>query len=183
LSRYTKKQPIEETFGMNLYIVRHGIAIDREDPKCPSDPERYLTEEGLKKTREVARGFAILAEVPKLFLSSPYVRALQTAEIFAEALKFSKSKIEKSEFLLPGSEPAAFFRELSHRKSVQSVVCFGHAPHLDELIAFALGSKRDLTELKKAGAASLELSRVHPPAGTLMWLMPPKALRNLSKGK
>jgi phosphohistidine phosphatase len=168
---------------MRIYIVRHGIAIDREDPKCPSDPERYLTEEGLKKTREVACGFAILAEPPKTFLSSPYVRAFQTAEIFAEALKFSKSKIEKSESLLPGSEPAAFFRELSHKKSAENVICFGHAPQLDELIAFALGSKRDLTELKKAGAACIELTRVHPPSGTLAWLMPPKALRKLSTGK
>jgi phosphohistidine phosphatase len=171
---------------MYLYIVRHGIAIDREDPKCPSDPERFLTVEGLSKTREVARGFASLADAPKAFVSSPYVRAMQTAEIFAEALKHPKAKIAKSEHLLPGGEPAAFFRELSressHKKS-ESVICFGHAPQLDELIAFALGSKRDLTALKKAGAACIELTRVHPPAGTLAWLMPPKALRKLAKGK
>jgi phosphohistidine phosphatase len=172
---------------MHLYIVRHGIAIDREDPKCPSDPERFLTADGLKKTREVAEGFAALSDPPKLFLSSPYVRALQTAEIFAEALKHSKSKIEKSEHLLPGAEPAAFFRELarelSRRKSADSAVCFGHAPQLDELIAFALGSKRDVTALKKAGAACIELTRVYPPVGTLIWVMPPRALRKLRKGK
>jgi phosphohistidine phosphatase len=172
---------------MQLYIVRHGIAIDREDPKCPSDPERFLTLEGLKKTREVAQGFAALGDAPKLYVSSPYIRALQTAEIFAEVLKYSKSKIEKSEHLLPGADPAAFFRELlrelSRKKSADSVICFGHAPQLDELIAFALGSKRDLTALKKAGAGCVELTRVHPPAGTLAWLMTPKALRKLSKGK
>jgi len=168
---------------MLLFVVRHGIAIDREDPKCPSDPERFLTPEGLKKTREAAKGFAAIEDSPKLFLSSPYVRALQTAEIFAGELHSSKSKIEKSESLLPGAEPAAFFRELSHRKSLESVICFGHAPQLDELIAYALGSKRDLTELKKAGAACVDLTRLHPPAGTLVWLMPPKALRKLAKGK
>ena len=43
---------------MQLYIVRHGIAIDRDDPKCPADPERYLTEEGKEKTKQVARGVA-----------------------------------------------------------------------------------------------------------------------------
>ena len=63
---------------MQLYIVRHGIAIDREDPKCPAEAERYLTEEGIKKTREVARGVASLVEKPDLFLTSPYVRAAQT---------------------------------------------------------------------------------------------------------
>ncbi len=45
---------------MQLYIVRHGIAIDREDPKCPPDPERYLTEEGVEKTKQVAKGVAAL---------------------------------------------------------------------------------------------------------------------------
>ncbi len=172
---------------MQLYIVRHGIAIDREDPKCPSDPERFLTPEGLKKTREVAKGFATLGDAPNLFVSSPYVRALQTAEIFADVLEYAKAKIEKSEHLLPGAEPAALFRELSRelsrRKSVDSVICFGHAPQLDELIAFALGSKRDLTALKKAGAACVKLTRVHPGAGTLVWLMAPKALRKLSEEK
>jgi len=69
---------------MQLYIVRHGIAIDREDPKSPSDPERFLTAEGLKKTRDVARGFASLKISPDVFLSSPYVRAMQTAEIFQD---------------------------------------------------------------------------------------------------
>ncbi len=166
---------------MRLWIVRHGIAIDREDPKCPSDPERFLTPEGLKKTREVAKGFAALEDSPHLFLSSPYVRAMQTAELFADVCRISKSKIERTEHLLPGAEPAAFFRELAHRRGAESVIVFGHAPNLDELIAYALGSKKDLTALKKAGAACIELARLHPPSGTLVWLMTPKALRQLAK--
>jgi phosphohistidine phosphatase len=168
---------------MLLYIVRHGIAIDREDPKRPSDPERYLTPEGIKRTREVAKSIALLIEAPKLFISSPYVRALQTAEIFADAFDTSKSKIEISELLLPGAEPAAFFRELSRKKSIESVICFGHAPQLDELLSFALGAKKDLTELKKAGVACIELSRVQPPAGKLVWLITPRLARKLSKAK
>lgn len=167
---------------MQLYIVRHGLAIDREDPKSPSDPERYLTPEGLKKTREVARGFASLKIAPNVFLSSPYVRALQTAEIFAETMKFSKSKIKQTDLLLPGAEPAAFFRELLRTsRSEESAICFGHAPHLDELIAFALGAEKDLTQLKKAGAACLELTRISPPAGSLAWLSTPKILRKRGK--
>ena len=45
---------------MELYVVRHGIAIDREDPKSPPDPERYLTEEGLEKTMDVDNAIAAL---------------------------------------------------------------------------------------------------------------------------
>src|SRR5260370_21078836 len=117
-----------ESGKMVLYIVRHGIAIDREDPKCPSDPERYLTPDGIKRTREVAKSIAAVVDAPKVFISSPYVRAVQTAEIFAEALDFSKAKIEKSELLLPGAEPSAFLRELSRKKDWASALCFGHAP-------------------------------------------------------
>ena len=168
---------------MLLYIVRHGIAIDREDPKSPSDPERYLTPDGLKRAREVAKGVASLIDTPKLFISSPYVRALQTAEIFADAFEVSKSKIEKTEALLPGAEPSAFLRELSRRKSIDSAMCFGHAPHLDELVSAALGAKKGLTELKKSGVACIELSRVQPAAGKLQWLIVPRMVRKLSKGK
>jgi phosphohistidine phosphatase len=168
---------------MLLYIVRHGIAIDREDPKCPSDPERYLTPEGIKRTREVAKGIASLIEVPKLLISSPYVRAMQTAEIFADALDSAKSKIEKTDHLLPGAEPSAFFRELSRKKTVDGVMCFGHAPQLDELISAALGAKKNLTELKKAGVACIELAHVQPPDGKLVWLITPRVVRKLSKGK
>jgi len=165
---------------MQLFLVRHGIAIDREDPKCPAEAERFLTEEGIRKTGEVARGVKSIAEKPDVFLSSPYVRALQTADLFASAFKFPKQKIRKTNLLLPGSDVLALFRELAREKNVESVFCFGHAPHLDEVLAAVLGSKHDATSLKKAGVACLELRRVAPPLGTLVWLATPKLLRKNS---
>src|SRR5260370_7750973 len=90
---------------MQLYIVRHGIAIDREDPKCPPDPERYLTEEGVEKTTQVAKGMAALRVTADLFLTSPYVRPAQTAEIFSRALEYAKKTILPTDFLLPSTEP------------------------------------------------------------------------------
>ena len=164
---------------MELYLVRHGIAIEREDPKCPAEAERYLTEEGIKKTREVAKGVASLVDKPDLFLSSPYVRAMQTAELFATALKYPKAKIRKTNLLLPGSDVSALFRELAKEKDAGAIFCFGHAPHLDEAIAAVLGSKGDATSLKKAGVACLELRRVSPPSGTLVWLGTPKMLKRI----
>jgi phosphohistidine phosphatase len=166
---------------MQLYVVRHGIAIDREDPKCPPDPERYLTEEGVEKTREVAKGVAALGAAPDLFLSSPYVRAMQTAEIFAGIFEHSKQRIRRTDLLLPGGEPSLFFRELARDKQSSTVFCFGHAPQLDDLIATALGSKYHLASLKKAGVALLELRRVSPPSGQLVWLATPKLLRRAGK--
>ena len=166
---------------MQLYIVRHGIAIDREEPKCPPDPERYLTEEGIEKTKQVAKGIAALGATADLLISSPYVRATQTAEIFASALEYAKQKISKSEALLPGAEPGAFFRELVKQEDASSVFCFGHAPHVDELLATAVGVKHPITEMKKAGVALVELKRVSPPSGQLIWLITPKLLRKSGK--
>lgn len=166
---------------MDLYIVRHGIAIDREDPKCPADPERYLTEEGVEKTQQVAKGVAALGVKGDLFLSSPYVRAMQTAEIFANALDYAKQKIRRTDLLLPGAEPSLLFRELAKDKQASSVFLFGHAPQLDDVIATALGSKRHVTSLKKAGVALIELKRIAPPIGTLVWLSTPKLLRRSGK--
>lgn len=166
---------------MQLYIVRHGIAIDREDPQCPPDPDRYLTEEGVEKTKGVARGLAALGATGDLFLTSPYVRAVQTAEIVASTLGYEKQKIRRTDSLLPGTEPSLLFRELAKDKQTSAVLVFGHAPHLDDLIATAVGAKKHVTELKKAGVALIELKRISPPIGMLVWLATPKLLRRAGK--
>jgi phosphohistidine phosphatase len=162
---------------MDLYIVRHGIAIDREDPKSPPDPERYLTEDGIEKTKQAAKGVVALGINADALISSPYVRAIQTAEIFASALGYAKQKIRHSNLLLPGADPALFFRELAKDKHSSSVFVFGHAPHLDEFIAAALTTKHNITCLKKSGVAALTLKRISPPSAQLLWLATPKILR------
>jgi len=166
---------------MQLYIVRHGIAVDREDPKRPPDPERYLTEEGVEKTKQVAAGVAAMGVTADLIFTSPYVRAAQTAEIFAAALEYAKPKIRRTDLLLPGAEPSLLFRDLAKERQASSVFLFGHAPQLDDIIATALGSKRHLTALKKAGVALVELKRVSPPMAALVWLATPKLLRKAGK--
>jgi phosphohistidine phosphatase len=166
---------------MQLYIVRHGIAVDREDPKCPPDPDRYLTEEGVEKTKQVAAGVAAMGVTADLIFTSPYVRAAQTAEIFAAALEYPKPKIRRTDLLLPGAEPSLLFRDLAKERQASSVFLFGHAPQLDDIIATALGSKRHLTALKKAGVALVELKRVSPPMAALVWLATPKLLRKAGK--
>lgn len=162
---------------MDLYIVRHGIAIDREDPKSPPEAERFLTEEGIERTRQVAKGIAALGVHADLLISSPYVRAKQTAVLFAKALEYSEQKIRQTDNLLPGAEAGALLRELAREKNVSVVFCFGHAPHVDELLAASIGATRQVTSMKKAGVAFVELKRVSPPNGQLVWLLTPKLVR------
>lgn len=166
---------------MELFIVRHGIAVDREDPKCPADPDRFLTDEGIEKTEQAAKGVAEVGAVPDLMLTSPYLRAAQTAELFAVHLEYSKQKIQKSDLLLPGAEPLQLFRELAKNKDLSVVFIFGHAPHLDDVIATAVGTKHHITSLKKAGVALVQLRRLLPPSGELVWLATPKLLRKAGK--
>ncbi len=106
---------------------------------------------------------------------------MQTAEIFANALKYSKQKIRRTDLLLPGAESSALFRELAKDKQSSSVFLFGHAPHLDELIAAAFASKHLITALKKAGVAALKLKRVSPPSAEFLWLATPRLLRRAAK--
>lgn len=165
---------------MILYLMRHGVAVDREDPECPPDPKRYLTPKGVKKTREVALGLRALKISPEAYLSSPYVRAVQTAEIVADALGYPRARIRHTEALLPPARPAELLKLLAREKS-ESVICFGHAPNLDEVIAALTGNRAPITALKKAGVACLEFDSPTEGQVVLQWIYPPKVLRLLAE--
>lgn len=164
---------------MILYLVRHGIAIDPTDPKSPAEPERYLTAEGVKKTRMAALGLCALGAKPNILITSPYVRAAQTAEIFAEALGFSPESIRSTETLRPAGDPADFVKEIS-RLRAKEVMCFGHAPQLDHVIAQLAGAQGVFTALKKGGIACFDQVAAHG-RWELLWILTPKILRQLAK--
>jgi phosphohistidine phosphatase len=162
---------------MILYLVRHGIAVDRTDPKSPPEAERPLTAKGVQKTRSAALGLKELGAKPDALLTSPYVRAAQTAEIFAEALGCPPQKIRASEALKPADNPADIIREISQLKA-KEVICFGHAPHLDQMIAQLSGARGVFTGLKKAGVACFEQA-ARNGRWELIWIVTPKMLRQL----
>jgi phosphohistidine phosphatase len=161
---------------MRLYLVRHGIAVDRDDPDCPPDTERPLTPKGVKKSHDAAMGLLALGIKPDAVLTSPWLRAVQTAEIFCEVIGFPSNKIIRTDSLKGTSTPTELLRELAKMKS-KEVMCFGHEPHLHLVIGQVLHTGARITELKKAGAACLDLERLSPPQGQLIALYPAKALR------
>jgi len=165
--------------SMLVYLIRHGIAMDREDPDCPPDAERMLTKKGIEKARLVIEGLAQLGAKPDEVLSSPLVRAIETAEIAAKVLHYPKDKIRRTDALLPEADPSALIRELARLK-VEQVLCAGHAPHMDEFIALATGSRRSFTALKKAGVAVIEFESVAPGAGLLAALFSPRVFKRLN---
>ena len=165
---------------MTLYLVRHGIAVDREDPNCPPDTERPLTPKGMKKSHAAALGLLALKVKPDAVLTSPWLRAVQTAEIFCEAIGYSSKKIIRTDALKGTSAPSDLMRELQSMKA-KVVLCFGHEPHLHLVIGHVLHTSAKITELKKAGLALLELERLSPPQGRLLALYPASTLRLLAK--
>jgi phosphohistidine phosphatase len=166
------------SFEMRLYLMRHGIAIDREDPDCPEEAQRYLTPKGVQRTRSAAYGLAELGVRPTGLLTSPLIRAVQTAEIVCEALDIDPKDLRVTDALKPSADPARLLEELQHLPE-QEVMCFGHAPHLDAFIARIVGAISPFTEMKKAGVACLEMETLLPPQGVLAWLLTSKALRHL----
>jgi phosphohistidine phosphatase len=164
---------------MILYLVRHGIAVDRADPKSPPEAERPLTATGVQKTRSAALGLRALGVKPDVLITSPYVRAAQTAEIFAEALGFSLEKIRVSDALKPSANPAEILKEIAHLRAKEAA-CFGHAPHLDLMISQLAGARGAFTELKKAGVACFEQVSPHG-RWELRWILTPKFLRKLGE--
>lgn len=163
---------------MRLYLMRHGVAVDREDPDCPADPERYLTPKGIERTRAAAEGLIELNVKPNALLSSPYVRAVQTGEIICEALDIDPGTLHATDALKPEAKPLRLAEELSKLKAAE-VICFGHAPHMDDFIAYAVRAGAPFTSLRKAGVACLEIESFSPPSATLVWLLTAKALRKL----
>jgi phosphohistidine phosphatase len=167
---------------MLLYLMRHGIAQDREDPESPPDPDRQLTRQGVQRTRDAARGLRSLGVEPGAVLTSPYLRALATAQIVARELGFPEEDVVQTEALLPDTAPAVLFEELG-RRGLGEVLVVGHAPGIDELCAHALGGGRaPFTELRKAGVACIELADPAEPRGKLLWLLEPRMLRGLRRG-
>jgi len=165
---------------MHLYLIRHGIAVDREDPNCPPDTERPLTPKGMKRSHAAALGLRALDVKPNAVLTSPWLRAVQTAEIFCETIGYPARKIMRTDALKGTSAPSDLLRELQSMKA-RIVLCFGHEPHLHLVIGHVLHTSAKITELKKAGLALLELERISPPQGRVIALYPASTLRLLAK--
>ncbi len=166
---------------MELYILRHGIAEEAATAPGQRDSTRRLTKEGAKKIRQVAMGMKAANLQLDLILTSPYVRARQTAEIVAGILKVPKA-VAVSATLTPDGEPAKIIKELNARCGKHnSVLLAGHEPCLSRLISFLLAGDAFLViNLKKGGLCKLTVGRLKPgPCAMLEWLLTPGQARSI----
>jgi len=162
---------------MNIYIIRHAIAVDRGTPEYEDDSQRPLTDKGKKKMRQIARGLRVLGVDFDLILSSPYVRAKETAEILAEVSK-TKADVVFSENLIPMGDPDLLLSEMNEKYSANSVALVGHEPHLSALISLLVSDNASLDIiLKKGGVCRLSADDLHHNRkAALEWLLTPGIL-------
>ena len=163
---------------MNIYLIRHAIAVDEGTPEYEQDSDRPLTDKGRKKMRQIAKGLRKLGVEFDLILSSPYVRARETAEIVADVFKMKK-KLAFSENLIPMAGPELLVPEINDKYSVESIALVGHEPHLSALIGSLTSENTNIDiALKKGGVCYLAADDLHHDnhRATLEWLLTPGIL-------
>lgn len=166
---------------MNLFILRHGLAANPgEDglPKDLPDADRPLTAKGKQKlwrTTEAMQAMEIKFDV---VVSSPLLRAMQTAQIVTEAMALRK-KLVLTDNLAPGGSPKSLVEQINALDArAKNILLVGHEPYLSKLIALlCAGNTSAALDLKKGGLAKLELQKLrYARCATLAWLLTPKQL-------
>jgi len=161
---------------MKLYLLRHATAVDI----ASSDAERELTREGREEARIVGAALAELDVKLSRILSSPLVRALQTAESAEKALKFP-GDVKSLDELENGASTTALLKALKLLPSANEILLVGHMPSLSEHLAALIGAESaQAFPLGKASVACVELEHLRAGTGQLRWLMRQKQLREIA---
>jgi phosphohistidine phosphatase len=155
---------------MELIVIRHGKA---EDFHKEGDAARELVARGRKQAKNVARLLAGTKWLPEIVLTSPLVRARQTADVFCEAAGVPGAVIQG--WLACGMNPERALGELAGFGEFKRVAIVGHEPDLSSLVGWVLGASGGGVEMKKGAVACL---RINPPSrqGLLRFLIPPALL-------
>jgi len=161
---------------VKLYLVRHASASD----SAPSDADRELTNEGREEPRVAGVVLRKTGTKPEQILSSPLLRARQTAEIIAAELKFP-NEIVACDALCNDRSLADLLRAIKPFAGAKEIILVGHMPSLADHLAELLGSDNPAAlSMGKASVACVELATLRPGHGELRWFLRQKQLRLLA---
>ena len=172
---------------MNLYLMRHGIALPADDPSVGTDADRPLSPKGIKRTRKIAKGIRRLGLSFDVLLTSPLARARQTADLVAGALG-AEALVEEISGLSPESTVEHLLFGLTRYQDRGELLLVGHEPLLGHTVSHLLSGKParnplDL-EFKKGGLCHIEIESLPLAApGKLHWFLTPKQLRAIADGR
>jgi len=165
--------------SMDLFLLRHGIAEEPSNFRG-EDCDRPLTGEGVDKMQREAQAMRLFLEESLVILSSPFVRALETAKIVAAAMP--KATLAEVPELALGGSVTRILEQVACLQEVSQVMVVGHEPELVEIVAVLTGIRAEAIQVKKGSLTSLRLVRFEPrPRATLRWHLAPKQLLALSK--
>ena len=160
---------------MIIYVFRHGAAETKGESPEKSDASRRLTQEGRVQVKNVCEAAKKLGASPSVIISSPLVRAKQTAEIAREILN-PKAEFKIDNCLEPESNVDEIYKTLSKISKNDEVMLVTHLPILGNFIADILSWKEVWTNLEMANGAMMKIaSRKTLPkrgSGEMFWLLP-----------
>jgi phosphohistidine phosphatase len=161
---------------MNFYLMRHAIATERDENN--DDSQRPLTEKGRKKLGKIARNFEKIEVRFDLILTSPYLRARETAEVVADALALKPKSVVETENLTPLGFGDKLVDEINAREAVENLLIVGHEPFLSQLIGMLVAGDSSLDiDMKKAGVCKLSIEKLsYGRCARLEWLLTPAQL-------
>jgi phosphohistidine phosphatase len=167
--------------GYEFYIMRHGIAVTRGSAGFSDDSKRPLTPEGKQKMRQIVKGLSRLGFDVDWIVTSPLVRAAETAEIVAGLLG-GNVPMDFCDALSPGGSAEALISFLAKRPNRKRVLVIGHEPDLSEMAARLLGAGRHANLAFKKGGCCLITFTEFPPKspGQLAWWLTPRLLRKVA---
>jgi phosphohistidine phosphatase len=157
---------------MTIYLLRHGIA----ETAAPGgdDAARALTDEGRRKLRAVLKLAREAGVKPSRILTSPLVRAVQTAELAGECLGCGARPV-RTGALEPSGDPGQVWRAIRSHQDAASLLLAGHEPLFSQLAAYLLGAPEALIDFKKGALVAIEVDPALPrPRGVLRWMLTPK---------
>ena len=161
---------------MLVYLLRHAIAAPRGVQPYPND-DRPLTEEGIEKMSKEAKGIRQVIDDVDIILTSPLLRAAETARIVAQILNV-ESKFQVCNELAPRSSIHLLLTYLAKFKKLNSIMIVGHDPDLTYFASVLLGKKTPIIEFKKGSLCCIEVSTIPSRKdGILLWHVTPKQLR------
>jgi phosphohistidine phosphatase len=165
---------------MDIVIVRHGPAADRDPSRWPDDARRPLTPDGAHSTRRAAKGLASLRPTVDKVITSPAARAHATAEIFREVLGV-EAELETWEELEPDGAPGPVLERLQRLSRKRGILLVGHEPTLGEFLGLSVtGDSVPITRFSKAGAAQITFPKEpRPGAAEIGWVLTRKQLERL----
>ena len=157
---------------MKCYFLRHGAAAE-PDTWQGSDFDRPLTPEGRKRITAEAEALGELKLELDAIVTSPLLRAKQTAELVADALKIRKRlrEDERAGVDFNSGSLGEIFRD---QPDAEAVMVVGHEPSMSRTIGAVTGGAR--IDFKKGGLACVEFADRSSLQGELLWLLPPKIL-------